>query len=136
MAYDKQIAAITAYCEASNQPPEARRAVIHVMFNRMSVNPKRFGKTVAAVCLQRYQFSEWNGDPIDNRNLARAASTADSDSLMLDCAAAYDEVAGGSPDQTKGATHFYADSITPPDWTQNASFCGKIGSIMFWRNVP
>ena len=136
MAYDKQIAAITCFCEASNQPPEARRAVIHAMFNRKALNPAYYGPTIAAVCLKRMQFSEWNADQADNRNIERAASAPDSDPIMLDCAAAYDVVEGGACDPTNGATHFYADSIPAPQWTQNASFCGKIGSIMFWKNVP
>ena len=136
MAYDKQIAAITCYCEASNQSPLARRAVIHVMVNRVAANPARFGSTIAAVCLKRMQFSEWNGDSIDNRNLERAASVADSDAVMLDCAAAYDEVVSGATDPTGGATHFFADSIPAPSWTHQATFCGKIGDILFYKDVP
>ena len=136
MAYDKQIAVLTTFCEASDQPPEARRAVMHAIFNRQRTGAARYGKTVAAVCLKRAQFSEWDGDAVDNRNLERAASAPESDPVMLDCAAAYDEVAGGAPDPTGGSTHFYADSIPAPYWTAQAAPCGKFGSMYFWKDVP
>lgn len=136
MAYDKEIAALTVYCEASGEPPAARRAVMHSIFNRQRTGAVRYGATIAAVCLKRAQYSEWDGDTIDNRNLERAACAAASDPAMVDCAAAYDEVAGGAPDPTGGATHFYADSIRAPYWTTSATACGKIGRILFWKDVP
>ena len=133
---DRPIAAMTAYCEADAQPPVVRRWIIHCMFNRMRLNPIRYGSTVAAVCLKRAQFSEWNGDVVNNRNLERAASSPGTDLILLDCAAAYDEIEGGAPDPTGGGTHFYDESIPKPYWTDKATFCGKQGTTMFWKGVP
>ena len=136
MAFDRAVAALTLYCEASNQPPETRRWIMHSVFNRARIGPARYGPTVAAVCLKRAQYSEWDGDTVDNRNLERAASAPDADATMLDCLAAYDEVAGGASDPTRGATHFYADSIPAPYWTAQATSCGKSGNILFFKDVP
>lgn len=134
MAFDREIVALTVFCEASGEIPETRRAIAHSIFNR--VKDGRFGKTPAAVCLKRYQYSEFLPDAGDNSNLERAASTPGNDPTMLDCLACYDEAFGGSPDISGGATHFFADTIAPPSWTKNATLCCKIGHTLFYRNVP
>ena len=135
MAYDKQIAAITTYCEASNQQQETRRCVMHTFFNRMRLNPARYGRTVAAVCLKRYQYSEWNADAVDNANLERGANAPDGDPIMLECAALFDEAESGGIDPTGGATHYYDTSIAPPAWTIGAVRTNQSGSIIFYKDV-
>jgi N-acetylmuramoyl-L-alanine amidase len=119
MACDREICAITTYCEASNASPEERRCIVHSMFNRKADG--RFGKTIAAVCLKRFQFSEFNDDQGDNANLMRAANAPDNDPVFLDCLEAFDEVADGSPDPSGGATHYHDKSIKPPYWATGAT---------------
>lgn len=135
MACDRAIATLTIFCEASSEEHVARVGVAASFFNRMHVNPKRYGSTVASVCLHRFQYSEWNQDPADNANLLRGAATSDADPVMTDCAKAYDEAAAGV-DPTNGATHFYADGIPEPSWAKVATFTGQIGRIRFYRDVP
>ena len=134
MAFNRPIAATTIFCEASGEPSEARRGVAHVIVNRAN-RPLRFGATVAAVCLRRMQFSEWNDDALDNRNLERAALADDDDPIMLDCLAAFDEAVAGGTDVTGGATHYHDDSIQPPDWTVGAVRTCKLGRLIFYRGV-
>lgn len=133
MAFDRQIAALTAFCEASGASPAERRCVVHTFFNR--ARSGRYPKTVAAVCLQRYQFSEFNDDAGDNRNLERGALTPDSDPAMLDCLTAYAEVAAGAFDPTGGATHYHDKSIQPPAWTIGATMCLETPKFFFYRAV-
>lgn len=135
MAFDREICALTIFAEASDQPAECRRAIAHVIFNRMQLDPVRYGHTAAAVCLKRYQFSEWNDDVGDNANLIRAASTPITDGVMMDCLAAYSEALEGGADPSQGATHFYADSIPEPNWAKDATFTVKLGRVLFYKGV-
>lgn len=137
MAYDLEIGAITVYCEASNQSEYARLGVAWAIVNRFFDPAKRYGHTIAEVCLKRMQFSEWNGDQPDSANLLRAARCPQSDLIMLDCEEAMDRaIANSVPDPTRGATHFYADGIPAPSWSLSATKTTKLGSINFFKNVP
>jgi hypothetical protein len=137
MAFDRQIAAMTCYCEASSAMPFERQCVIHTMFNRLHTPGQRFGTTIAAICLKRAQYSEWNGDRVNSANLMRAAHAADSDPIMLDCLTAYSEVADGAlPDPTNGSTHYFDKSISAPYWAVLPGVETLVTAhFHFWRNV-
>ena len=133
MAYaDKVVAVLTIAAEASNQPHIGKQGVAAVIFNRL--HSGRFGHSVAAVCLKRYQFSEWNADPADNANLIRVANMNADDPVILDCASAYDEMTAGN-DPTDGATHYHDTSIAPPAWTNGATKTCQLGDLIFYRDV-
>ncbi len=132
MSFDREIAAMTIFCEASSEPHEGRVAVAATFFNRLKDG--RFGKTIASVCLHRYQYSEWNADRANNANLLRAAEAADDEAMIVDSLAAYDEAAAGA-DPTMGGTHYFADYIAAPDWTVGATFTVQIGRHRFYRGV-
>lgn len=137
MAFDGPIVALTCYCEASSASPMERRCVVHSIFNRAKLNPVRYGKTPAAVCLKRYQYSEFLPDQADNANLERGAVASDSDPVMQDCLAAFHEVVTGTSfDQTGGATHYTDKSIAPPAWTEGAEMCLETPKFRFYRKVP
>src|ERR1035437_4028303 len=112
MAFNRELAALTIFCEASGELHAGKVAVAATLFNRLKAG--RFGKSIAGICLKRYQYSEWNDDQGDNANLERAAVTPEEDPVMVDCLAAYDEAAAGA-DPSLGATHYHADYIAPPD---------------------
>lgn len=133
MAYaDETIAVITIACEAENQPHNAKVGVAATILNRL--RDGRWGKSAAAVCLQRLQFSEWNDDRPDNANLVRVAVKPADDPVIVDCLAAWHEALVGA-DPTNGATHFYADDIPAPNWTVGATQSARIGAINFFSNV-
>lgn len=131
---DRVIVAMTAACEESDS--EARRWIVHSIFNRATIDPQRYGAAPAAVCLKRYQYSEFLPDAGDNANLERIAIKTASDPDVLDALRAYDEVAAGALDPTNGATHFYADSISEPAWAKKATYVGKAGRTLFFSDVP
>lgn len=133
MAFDLELTAMTAFCEASNASPKERRCVVHVIANRLSDG--RFGSTLAEVCLHRIQFSEWNDDKVNNENLRRAARVSDTDPVLLDCLDAVVEVKNGSFDPTAGATHYHDKSVAPPAWTVGATMTLTTGKFLFYRNV-
>lgn len=136
MAFCSQIGALTIFCEASGEPDEGKAAVAWTFINRMQLNPKRYGRTVAAVCLKRYQYSEWNDDAGDNANLLRGAEASDDEPVMQDCLSIMGGVLNGSiADPTGGATHYFADYIAAPPWAEGATLCCKIGHHSFYKDV-
>lgn len=136
MAFDKEIAAMTIYCEASSATPAERRAVAHTILNRIRLGHGRFGATVAEVCLRRYQFSEWNDDKGDNSNLLRAARALVTESALADSIAAFAEAsADWTTDPTGDATHYHDKTIAPPSWTEGATMSLETESFMFYRDV-
>jgi spore germination cell wall hydrolase CwlJ-like protein len=136
MAYDAAICALTVFCEASSEPVEARNAIAFSIFNRLHDPKQRWGKTIAQVCLQRMQYSEWNDDRADHANLLRGAGTPDSDPIMASCLSAYWLAQSGSPDTTDGATHFVANTIPTPAWAEKATKTVQFGRVIFYKDVP
>ncbi len=134
MAFDREFVGATVFCEASNRSGAARRGVAHAIVNRRKLQTW-FGKTDAEVVLRYHQFSEWNGDPADNRNLLRVADASDNDLILMDSLDAYEEAVAGYPDPTDGATHFHDDSIAPPAWTVGAVKTCQIDSLIFYKGV-
>lgn len=136
MAFDRQIAALTLFVEASGTSTEERRAVCHVLFNRLNDPKRRFGTTLAEVCLMRFQFSPWLDDKGDNANLRRGARASDDDPIVQECLALYDTVAAGSdPDPTRGACHYIDRSIPNPGWAQQAAVSLETTSFRFFTGV-
>lgn len=125
---------MTIYCEASSASQDERDAIAHVMVNRLK-NPARFGKTLAAVCLKRMQFSEWNGDAADNANLLRAAEVSDDDIILTGSMQSVSYALNGWPDPTNGATHYHDKSIAPPAWTQGATCTLSTDKFRFYAGV-
>jgi len=139
MAFDREIAALTVFCEASSATASERRAVMWTIRNRVYDGRRRFGLTYADVCLARYQFSEFNDDRGDNANLRRGARTRDDAPVMLDCLAAYDDVvpAPSGDDPTGSATHYHDKTISPPAWAAPPTVLSlETEHFRFYRNVP
>lgn len=131
---DRTIGTIVIACEADSQPRDAQVGVGACLFNRLRLG--RYGESVAAVCLKRIQFSEFNDDKANNANLMRVAVMGTNHPAVISAAAAYDAAASGE-DPVDGATHFYADGIDPPNWSlPPAVLARKIGKLNFFKNVP
>lgn len=125
----------TVFGEARGEPFEGQIAVAWVILNRARhPTTNWWGRGVVGVCFAPKQFSCWNtGDP--NGGLARVA-TENSRSLLQASAAAAGVLTGAFPDPTSGSTHYYADHIVPPGWTDHATFTVKIGHHLFFKDVP
>lgn len=135
MLFDRPIGILTIACEASDQSELCQQAVIASIRNRM--NSGRFESTIAGVCMQRFQYSEYLSDKGDNSNLERVLDLPDNAPSIIAASQAYDTVmAEPSLDPSQGATHFYADGIPAPNWaTAPAVLAVKIGAVNFWKNV-
>ncbi len=132
--YDVQIAALTIYAEASSGSNDERDAIARVVVNRLRSG--RFSPTAAGVCLDAEQFSSWNSDPRNRRNLLRAANAPDNDPVMQQCALAFIWArTNQEPDPTRGATHYHDRSIDPPEWTKGAHLTLATENFLFYAGV-
>jgi N-acetylmuramoyl-L-alanine amidase len=130
MTWQLLTAARTLWQEARGEPDIGRKAVAHVLWNRL--RSARWGTTLASVCLWRAQFSGWlPSDP----NFDAACALDDDDPLlqqMLEIVVAAEK----EPDITNGATHYFANSLkTSPVWALSATYCGTFGHQRFYKNA-
>jgi len=141
---DIDIAARTVWGEARGEGEAGMQAVAAVLINRafaaksfIAAKEGRkkhplFGEgSLASASLAEWQFSCWNeNDP--NRDKLIKLGKADPGYEKAKAAVTW---ALANPDPTEGATHYYANSITAPDWSANATFTKKIGHHLFYKNV-
>lgn len=131
--FDRPIGILTIACEASTAAEQL--GIAYTLFTRVAAG--RWEPTVGAVCMQRYQFSEYLSDSGDNADLERVLKLDSTDPQIIAATNAFNTAYSKSePDPTNGATHFFADSIAAPSWTKGATLCCKIGHTLFYRNVP
>jgi N-acetylmuramoyl-L-alanine amidase len=129
MTWDEQVASRTLWGECRGEPEEGQRAVAHVLWNRM--RDGRWGKSLAAVCLARLQFSCWN--PSDEQRPLMAV-LSDSNPMLQKLAGILAGAEKGT-DPTGGALFYYSDSmIVPPKWAQGMTFLRKIGHHSFYTD--
>lgn len=125
---DVLFCAATAYGEARSEGAEGMHAVLNVVQNRLK-SPATWWKvqdgdnvpdnTLAAVCVDRAQFSCWNeSDP--NSKICRAFADPDNLDSNLEnrefrkaFGVAFRAVIGALPDVTSGSTHYHTKAIRP-----------------------
>lgn len=130
-AHDFDIMARTIFGEARGEPVEGQIAVAHVLLNRWKSGRWFAGKSVAATCLKRLQFSCWNpGDPTYKR-----VTTATYAELKPFQKIAIDACRGDSFDPTFQATHYYADTIPAPGWAAGKAPTVQIGRHLFFKGI-
>ena len=126
--FDKWCAALCAWREARGEPNhrDSIRGVIHVIANRAL----KHNKSWAQIVYQRLQFSSmtYGGDP----QLSNVP--VQPDGIFADCYDIANAIfQGGDYDITSGATHYFADSISMPEWAKNMTATAKIGHHSFFR---
>ena len=130
-----ETAARTLWQEARSEPADGRKAVAHVIWNRLRAG--RWGPTLAAVCMHPehnsdlFEFSGW-----DARDSNRAATVLlpDDDPVLSTLRdvliAAETEI-----DPTGNALAYYNPKIVPqPAWAKVLQFAGQFGSQRFYRD--
>lgn len=131
--FDKEIMARTLWAEARGEGTEGIRAVAHAILNRFTAGKWYSGKTVSEACLFPAQFSCWNDNDPNRRELARLA---DDDSALLACRGMVERVCAGDDDSTFGSTHYYAASMkVAPRWASSGQLKVQIGAHKFYTGV-
>lgn len=138
-AADLDILAKTIYGEARGEGALGREAVACTIINRWQ-SDKWFGApSIALVCQKPWQFSCWNKD---DPNLAKMEALTLLDATFRDCIGiALTVIANSSDarwagrDKSRGATHYFADTIAAPKWAGGKKPCAIIGHHKFFKDV-
>ena len=135
LLFDRPITILTVACEASSESEECQQAIVASIRNRVLAG--RWEKSMAGVCMQRYQYSEFLPDAGDNADLERVLALPNDSPELAAAMQAYDAVtADQGLDPSQGSTHFYADGIPMPSWARApAMLAVKIGRVNFWKGV-
>ena len=129
MTFALEIAARTVWQEARGEPEEGQRAVAHVIVNRM--HSRRWGNSLASVCLWDRQFSGWNsGDP----NRIAACVLSDDSPVLIKFRDFISKAMSGEADPTGGATHYFNPKLADPPWAKDQPY-KEIGNHRFLKNI-
>lgn len=123
----KWCAALCAWREARGEGRDGIRAVLHVIANRATAQKKSWAQIVYA----SLQFSSmtYPHDP----QLTKVPVLPDL--TFVECYELADSIfTGGDFDLTNGATHYFADSIPPPEWAATMTQTAKIGHQTFFKS--
>lgn len=126
------ILALCTYREARGETKLGKKMVAQVVENR--VQDPRWPDTYSSVILQPYQFSSFNSN--DSQSKIFPPTSYDSTPNMSawnDCWEVAGEVLDEPEDITKGANHYFADSIPAPAWATKDKFIVKVGHHEFYR---
>lgn len=129
--YELALLMLCIWREARGESAIAQLGVAWVIKNRLALQGW-MGKTYPAVILKPYQFSSFNaGDPNATKFPNPTTDLAMGPCLLV-AKHAYE---GTESDPTDGATHYFDDSISPPDWTIGATKTVKLGHLIFYKGV-
>ena len=106
------------HAEAGAEPYEGKVAVGAVVLNR--VKHEKFGDSIEGVVMAKGQF-----EPVSNGRYSKSVPSRE------DYSAALDALNGVDP--TKGATYFYAPSLTKNTWHETLNYLTTIGNHRFFN---
>lgn len=130
------VLARTLWGEARGEGSAGMEAVACVILNRARIARKLggywWGNDVIQVCHKPFQFSCWNKDDPNYRQVA----AVDESNLYFATAKriARRALAGTLSDPTMGATHYHAAGISPY-WAKNKEPVAVIGHHIFYKLV-
>ncbi|MHC1744048.1 MAG: cell wall hydrolase [Syntrophobacteraceae bacterium] len=118
------------WAEARGETTQGKRAVAHVVLNRMKAQ-SYFGSTISDVILKPGHFSSFNQD---GTNRTRLPSVSPNDREFALCKAIAELAVHGhlKDDPTGGATHFHRND-RKPTWASKLTYLGQIGKHVFYR---
>lgn len=134
---DVMILSRAIFGEARNlqSPDKLRVAVGWTIKNRVN-NPSWWGNSYHSAITKPRQYSAFNqGDP--NRKYVESplhkGNETDRKSWQNCYKIAEQVITGEIEDPTSGATHYYDQSISPPDWASPGNFVIKISTVFFHK---
>jgi hypothetical protein len=124
------ILARTIWGEARGESDAGKAGVAWVVQNRAMIGGW-WGDDIVEVCLKPYQFSCWNHNDPNRKQMERLS--ANSNPPFQKCLEiARDVLKGKIPDPTKGANHYHADYVKP-NWAKSENFTVQIGNHLFYK---
>ena len=135
---DRDVLARTLWGESRGEGLAGMIAVAWSIRNRVNDGKERswWGEGYTDVCLKAWQFSCWNKNDPNYPFLSGARAIPFRE--LAQCRIAADQVINGKvADSTGGATHYYATTmLKPPNWAVGAKQTLKLGSHIFFKDVP
>lgn len=104
-------------------------AVASVILNRAN-NPRWWGRNIIQVCLMPWQFSCWNPDDVNRRQLL--AVTEKDAQFRTALGLADKAIVGDLADETNHADHFHTHAVAPL-WSRGQKPVATIGNHRFFR---
>jgi len=126
---DIKIMAKTMWGEARGESEEGKIGVAWVIRNRAE-NPCWWGKTVAGVCLKKWQFSCWNANDPNSDKIANLSD----DELAPFIDIAESVLDDSVSDPTGGATHYHTEAVDPK-WAVGREPTCTIGHHLFYKDI-
>ena len=117
----------TVWAESRGESPAGQIGVAYVVLNRA----EQRGLPVSVIVRQRHQFTVWSGAARQRRLMALTDRVP---GFIEAKAAAAIALARGTPDPTKGSTHFTSIHIRPPVWTRGMVPL-RLGRHVFYRRT-
>jgi N-acetylmuramoyl-L-alanine amidase len=146
-SWDIHVAECTCYSEGSGAGDTAMLAIAYTQVNRARLgaayaathgkpHPLFGSGHLSEAALDPEQYSTFNRNTDDFDNLRRYCVAADSDPVVIAAATAVDAAISGSiPDPTRGATHYYDESVPAPSWTVGATPTLIVDKLHFFADV-
>jgi spore germination cell wall hydrolase CwlJ-like protein len=119
--YENDIIAATIILEAGG---EYHVGALEAVYEVIMTRAKKRNKTPAQVCLQKWQFSCWNGMVVQNQ-IDKAKKHPRWEIAT--------NIIGTQTNYTNGADHYYADYIKAPYWAKSMKKTVKIGRHIFYK---
>lgn len=131
---DLRVMAQTVWGEARGDGFDSMLAVAYCILNRCA-RPSRFGTSITAVCLAKWQFSCHNDTDVNKAKLEKVDESDKQYQLAL--LACLNAVLALRPDPTFGADHYCLTHMpNPPNWAKVYQRAARVGSHTFYRELP
>lgn len=132
MSTDVDTLARTLYGEAKARDELDAAAIAAVVMNRVAY--PNWPSTVAAVCMQPWQFSCWNQSDPNRQRILNAKVT---DLWFRKCQEIAEKtIAGHLGDHIGKATHYYARSMKrPPKWAKGKTPSHQTAGHLFFNDI-
>jgi spore germination cell wall hydrolase CwlJ-like protein len=124
--YSNDIIVATIIMEAGG---EYHTGSLEAVYEVIKTRSKKRNKTLAQVCLQRKQFSCWNGKADGIKALEDTIAKAKKHPRWKIA----ENILGSNTNFTNGADHYYADYIDKPYWADSMTQTTKIGRHIFYK---
>lgn len=102
---------------------------LEAVYEVIKTRSKKRNKTLAQVCLQRKQFSCWNGKADGIKALEATIAKAKKHPRWKIA----ENILGSNTNFTNGADHYHANYINTPYWADSMIVTAKIGRHIFYK---
>ena len=124
--YANDVIVATIIMEAGG---EYHIGALEAVYEVIKTRARKRNKTLAQVCLQRKQFSCWNGKADGMKALEDTIAQAKKHPRWKIA----EKILGSNTNFTNGADHYHADYIDKPYWADSMTVTAKIGRHIFYK---